>query len=57
MNYWDELVINIKYISYVVLIFVSWIFYGTLVRWAYRKAIKDGSTYYVDRPPLGKKPE
>ena len=32
-----------------------YVVYGSIVRWAYRRAQKEGRTFYVDRLPSGKK--
>lgn len=56
-GFWAEVINTIKFSGYVLLTFIAWVFYGGLVRRAYKKATQAGDTYYLDKMPSGKKPE
>ena len=53
----DSLLAECKYTAvftfYVIQTFLSWLFFGRMVRRAYRKARKEGRLFYVDRLPSG----
>lgn len=44
---------TIKFAFYVMQTFLSWLFFGGMVRRAYRKALREGRLFYVDRLPSG----
>ena len=54
---WSELKTTIKFVGYVLLTFFAWLIYGSLVRRAYNKSVKEGRPYYVDRMPSGENKE
>ena len=45
---------TVVFAAYVIQNFLAWAFFGGMVRRAYRKALKDGRLFYVDRLPSGK---
>ncbi len=45
---------TIVFAFYVLQTFLAWAIFGSLVRRAYRKALKKGRLFYVDRLPSGK---
>ena len=45
---------TVVFATYVIQNFLVWAFFGGMVRRAYRKALKDGRLFYVDRLPSGK---
>ena len=44
---------TIKFAFYVMQTFLAWLFFGGMVRRAYRKALREGRLFYVDRLPSG----
>ena len=44
---------TIKFAFYVAQTFLVWLIFGGMVRWAYRKARKEGRLFYVDQLPSG----
>ena len=44
---------TIMFAVYVAQTFFSWVFFGGMVRRAYRKALREGRLFYVDRLPSG----
>ena len=45
---------TLLFAAYVVITFLAWLLFGWVVRRAYRKALKEGRPYYVDRLPSGR---
>lgn len=45
---------TVVFAAYVIQNFFAWAFFGGKVRRAYRKALKEGRLFYVDRLPSGK---
>ena len=45
---------TVVFAAYVIQNFFAWAFFGGMVRRAYRKALKEGRLFYVDRLPSGK---
>ena len=52
-----DLMTTAKYSMYVLLTVFLWVFYGSRVRRAYKKATKEGRIYYFDRMPRGENDE
>lgn len=44
---------TINFAFYVMQTFLAWLFFGGRVRRAYRKAVREGRLFYVDRLPSG----
>ena len=53
-SFLDECLHTIKFAFYVIQTFLAWVFFGAMVRRAYRKARKEGRLFYVDRLPSGR---
>ena len=52
--FWRNAKHTIVFAFYVIQTFLAWAVFGGLVRRSYRKALKEGRLFYVDRLPSGK---